>query len=161
MLFLYPMLTLMIDALNVIDMRLRLIAAGKSTPDEMFLMVNEKVDALEETRAIFMRGGDANQIIDNYRKIVAANAARLSAQSLALFRLFLRGLFHRPFFRGRSFDAHALEFLGGFLLFAGPFQGHELARVFVALLPCARAAQCRFGLRPLLHRALARIVKCR
>ena len=78
MLFVYPMLTLMIDALNVIDLRLRLIAAGKSTPDEMFLMVNEKVDALEETRAIFMRGGDANQIIDNYRKIVAANAARLS-----------------------------------------------------------------------------------
>ena len=34
MLFLYPMLTLMIDALNVIDMRLRLIAAGKSTSDE-------------------------------------------------------------------------------------------------------------------------------
>ena len=78
MLFLYPMLTLMIDAVNVTDMRLRLIVAGKNTSDEMFLMVNEKVDALEETRAIFMRGGDANQIIDNYRKIVAANAARLS-----------------------------------------------------------------------------------
>ena len=79
MLFLYPMLTLMTDALNVIDMRVRLIAAGKSTSDEMFLMVNEKIDALEEARAIHMRGGDANQIIENYRKIVAANAARLSA----------------------------------------------------------------------------------
>jgi|RhiMethySRZTD1v2_1073278.scaffolds.fasta_scaffold3415405_1 hypothetical protein len=78
MLFLYPMLTLMIDAVNVIDMRLRLIAAGKSTSDEMFLMVNEKVGALEEAREILMRGGDATQIIDNYRKIVAANAARLS-----------------------------------------------------------------------------------
>ena len=77
MLFLYPMLTLMIDAVNVIDMRLRLIAAGKSS-DEIFLMVNEKVDALEEARAILLRGGDANQIIDNYRRIVAANAARLS-----------------------------------------------------------------------------------
>ena len=31
MLFAYPMLSLMMDALNVIDMRLRLIAAGKST----------------------------------------------------------------------------------------------------------------------------------
>jgi hypothetical protein len=30
------MLTLMIDALNVIDMRVRLIAAGKSTSDEIF-----------------------------------------------------------------------------------------------------------------------------
>jgi hypothetical protein len=45
MLFFYPMLTLMIDILNVIDMRLRLIAAGKSKPDEIFLMVNEKVEA--------------------------------------------------------------------------------------------------------------------
>jgi hypothetical protein len=42
-------------------------------------MVNEKVEALEEARAILIRGGDATQIIDNYRKIVAANAARLSA----------------------------------------------------------------------------------
>jgi hypothetical protein len=79
MLFFYPMLTFMIDALNVIDMRLRAIAAGKSTSDEMFLMVNEKVNALEEARAILMRGGDATQVLDNYRKIVAANAARLSA----------------------------------------------------------------------------------
>ena len=45
MLFAYPMLSLMMDALNVIDMRLRLIAAGKSTSEEMFLMVNEKVNA--------------------------------------------------------------------------------------------------------------------
>lgn len=50
MLFAYPMLSLMMDALNVIDMRLRLIAAGKSTSEEMFLMVNEKVNALEEAR---------------------------------------------------------------------------------------------------------------
>jgi hypothetical protein len=79
MFFLFPMLTLIIDSLNVIDMRLRLIAAGKSTCAEMLLMVNEKVDALEEARVILMRGGDADQILDNYRKIVAANAARLLA----------------------------------------------------------------------------------
>ena len=79
MLFLYPMLTLIIDSLNVIDMRLRLITAGKSTFDKMLLMVNEKVDALEEARVILTRGGDAVQIIDNYRRIVAANAARLLA----------------------------------------------------------------------------------
>ena len=79
MLFFYPMFTLMIDILNVIDMRLRLIAAGKSTPDEILLMVNEKVEAFEEARAILMRSGDTTQILDNYRKIVGANAARLSA----------------------------------------------------------------------------------
>ena len=37
MLFWYPMLTLIIDALQVIDMRLRLIAARKGTSEEMFL----------------------------------------------------------------------------------------------------------------------------
>lgn len=78
MLFWYPMLTLIIDALQVIDMRLRLIAAGKGTSEEMFLMLNEKVDALGEARAILIRGGDATEVLDNYRKIVAANAARLS-----------------------------------------------------------------------------------
>jgi hypothetical protein len=78
MLLAYPMLSLMIDALNVIDLRLRLIAAGKSTSEEMFLMINEKVNALEEARVILMRGGDAAHVVDHYRKIVAANAARLS-----------------------------------------------------------------------------------
>jgi hypothetical protein len=78
MLFVYPMLTLMIDALTVIDMRFRFIAAGKSTSEEMFLMVNEKVDALDQARTILLRGGDAAQILDNSRRIVAVNAARLS-----------------------------------------------------------------------------------
>jgi hypothetical protein len=70
MLFFYPMFTLMIDILNVIDMRLRLIAAGKSTPDEIFLMVNEKVEAFEEARAILMRGGhpDLGQLPENSRR---------------------------------------------------------------------------------------------
>lgn len=31
-----------------------------------------------KARAILLRGGDVNQIFDNYRKIVSANAARLS-----------------------------------------------------------------------------------
>ena len=65
MLFAYPMLSLMMDALNVIDMRLRLIAAGKSTSEEMFLMFNEKVSALEEARVILMRGGDATRVLDH------------------------------------------------------------------------------------------------
>ena len=36
MLFAYPMLSLMMDALNVIDMRLRLIAAGRGRPKRCF-----------------------------------------------------------------------------------------------------------------------------
>jgi hypothetical protein len=78
MLFWFPMLTLTIEVLQVIDLRLRLIAAGKGTSDEIFLMVNEKIEALTEARTILIRGGDSTDILANYRKIVAANAARLS-----------------------------------------------------------------------------------
>lgn len=75
----YSMLALTVDAIRVIDMRLRLIVVGKGTTDEMFLMVNEKVAALEEANAIIWRGGTFSQILDNYQKIVAANAARLAS----------------------------------------------------------------------------------
>jgi hypothetical protein len=44
----------------------------------MFLMVTEKLDAMAEARAIILRGGDPSIIIENYRKIIAAKAARLS-----------------------------------------------------------------------------------
>jgi hypothetical protein len=74
-----PLMTLMIDAMQVIEMRLRLIAAGgKGTPEEIFLMVNEKIDALTQASTILARGGNSWQIIDNYRKIVAANVERLT-----------------------------------------------------------------------------------
>jgi len=79
MFFWYPVLTLVIDAMNVIDMRLKLIATGKGTSEEMFLMVNEEVDALADARNILIQGGDSRHLIDNYRKIVAANVVRLSA----------------------------------------------------------------------------------
>jgi hypothetical protein len=78
MLFWFPMLTLTIEALQVVDLRLRQMAAGRTTSDEMFLMVNEKIEALTEARTILIRGGDSSEILDNYRKIVAANALRLS-----------------------------------------------------------------------------------
>ena len=78
MLFWFPLTTLMIDAMQVIEMRLRLIAGGKGTPEEMFLMVNEKIDALTQASTILARGGNSGQIIDNYRKIVAANVERLT-----------------------------------------------------------------------------------
>lgn len=78
MLFWFSALTLMADALEVMDMRLRQIAAGNGTSDEMFLMVTEKVDAASEAGAIVIRGGECGQILDHYRKIVAANVERLS-----------------------------------------------------------------------------------
>jgi hypothetical protein len=77
MLIWLSMVTLMADAMQVIDLRVRQIAAGKGTPDEMFLMVTEKLDAATEARAIFLRGGDSGQVVDHYRRIVAANAERL------------------------------------------------------------------------------------
>jgi hypothetical protein len=86
MFFWFPMLTLTIEALQVIDLRLRLMATGRGTSDEMFLMVNEKIEALADARTILIRGGNPNEILDNYRKIVAdggpgevRNALSLSA----------------------------------------------------------------------------------
>jgi hypothetical protein len=78
MLVWYSMMTLMADALQVMDMRLRQIAAGNSTSDEVFLMVVEKIDAAAEARTIFLRSGDCNQVVDHYRRIVSANVLRLS-----------------------------------------------------------------------------------
>ena len=68
----------MVEATRVIELRLRLLALGKSTLDEISLMVTEKIDALEQAKSVIVRGGDPSLIIDNYRKIVAANVARLS-----------------------------------------------------------------------------------
>jgi hypothetical protein len=78
MIFWYPLLMLMADVLQVIEMRIRLVALGKGTSDEMFLMVTEKIEALDNARAILIRGGDPARVLDNYRKIVPANVARLS-----------------------------------------------------------------------------------
>lgn len=78
MIFWYPLLTLMADAMRVVDLRLRQIAAGEGTPEEMFLMVSEKMEALTAAQAILICGGDPSHIVENYRKIVAANVDRLS-----------------------------------------------------------------------------------
>jgi hypothetical protein len=59
-------------------MRRQMIALGKGPSDEMFLMVSEKVGAMEQAKKIIIRGGDPSLIIDHYRKVVAANVARLS-----------------------------------------------------------------------------------
>lgn len=78
MLMLFPMMTLMLEAVRVIEIRIRMMALGKSTPDEMLLMVTEKINAMEEAKAIMICGGSPSHVIDNYQKIVAANVARLS-----------------------------------------------------------------------------------
>jgi hypothetical protein len=77
MLFWFPAVALMIDAARDIEMRLRMMALGGSTPDEMLLMVTEKIDAMEEAKAIIIRGGHPSLVVDHYRKIIAANVARL------------------------------------------------------------------------------------
>lgn len=83
MLMFFPMMTLMADAARVIEIRLRMMALGKSTPSEIFLMVSEKMNAVEGARAIIARGGHHSLVIENYQKIVAAGVARLSgAQDL-------------------------------------------------------------------------------
>jgi hypothetical protein len=78
MLLFFPVMTLMVEAARVIEMRLRMIALGRSTPGEMLLMVTEKIDAMEEAKGIIIRGGHPSLIVDHYRKIVTANVARLS-----------------------------------------------------------------------------------
>ena len=74
----FSLMTLMADAARVIEIRFQMMALDKSTPAEMLLMVSEKMDAMEEAKAIIARGGDPSLVIENYQKIVAANVARLS-----------------------------------------------------------------------------------
>ena len=69
---------LALEASEVINMRLRALLLGQSTANEMLLMVTEKIDAFGEARKIVIRGGDSAQIVEHYRRIVAANMVRLS-----------------------------------------------------------------------------------
>jgi hypothetical protein len=78
MLFWCSGVLLVLEAARVIEARLRLVAQGKCTPDEFMLMVAEKLDAMADAQAIVTSGGHPKLVLDNYRKIVAANAARLS-----------------------------------------------------------------------------------
>lgn len=80
MLTLFPLMTLLADAARVIEIRLRMMAFGTSSPAETILMVSEKMDAMEEAKAIIARGGNPSLVIENYQRIVAANVARLSAK---------------------------------------------------------------------------------
>jgi len=75
----YPALMLAVESNNVIDIRLRSIATGKvNAKEETRLMVSEKIDAALEAGSMLVNGRRPAEVIDLYRKHVAANAARLS-----------------------------------------------------------------------------------
>ena len=75
----YPALMLAVEFNNVIDIRLRSIATGKvNAKEETRLMVSEKIDAALEAGSMLVNGRRPAEVIDLYRKHVAANAARLS-----------------------------------------------------------------------------------
>jgi len=75
----YPALMLAVESNNVIDIRLRSIATGKvNAKEETRLMVSEKIDAALEAGSMLVNGRKLADVIDFYRKHVAANAARLS-----------------------------------------------------------------------------------
>ena len=78
MLFWYSGVLLGLEAAKVIEARLLLMARGKCTTDELMLMFDEKLNAIVDASAIVVGGGHPKLVIDNYRKIVAANATRLS-----------------------------------------------------------------------------------
>lgn len=75
----YPALMLAVESNNVIDIRLRKIAdGGVNAADESLLMVTEKIDAAFEVGSMLLNGRKPAEVIDFYRKHVAANAMRLS-----------------------------------------------------------------------------------
>ena len=75
----YPALMLAVECNNVIDIRLRKIASGQvSAADETCLMVSEKASAALEAASLLANGAKSADVIDLYRKHVAANVARLS-----------------------------------------------------------------------------------
>lgn len=75
----YPAMMLAVEASNVIDMRIWKIArGGEEGATESSLMVDEKMQALFEAGSVLAGGGNPAQIIDMYRKLVAANAVRLT-----------------------------------------------------------------------------------
>jgi hypothetical protein len=75
----FAVLELFAEASRVIELRLHMMATGRATPQEMLLMVTEKIQAMDHAGRILARGGSPIAVIDNYRKIVASNVERLSS----------------------------------------------------------------------------------
>jgi hypothetical protein len=77
----YPAMMLAFEANNVIDLRLWKIAlGGANAAEESRLMVEEKVGALWEAGGLLVKGGSSADVIDMYRKHIAANAVRLQVR---------------------------------------------------------------------------------
>ena len=75
----YPAMIAAVEANNVIARRLRRIATGGvDAATETCLMFSEKVGAAVEAGSMLMRGESSAEIINFYRKHVAANAHRLA-----------------------------------------------------------------------------------
>ena len=76
----YPALMLVVEANNVIDMRVRKVTRlpPADARVEINLMVTEKMAAAVETAMILMSGGTTAAVVSHYREKVAANALRLS-----------------------------------------------------------------------------------
>jgi len=79
--FFYPWnsaMKLAFEAVSVIDRRLWKIAqGGAEAAAESHLMVQEKIEALFEAGSVLCAGGSSAEVIDMYRRHVAANALRL------------------------------------------------------------------------------------
>lgn len=75
----FSLMSLLAEASRVIELRLRMIASGNATSEELLLMLTEKMEAMEHAGRIIVGGGSPALVVDNYRKIVAANVERLGA----------------------------------------------------------------------------------
>lgn len=76
---LYRWMMLGIEANRVVGLRMmRLMLGGKRARREAKLMVAEKIDAGLKANARMMTGASADEVIQIYRRRVAANARRLS-----------------------------------------------------------------------------------
>jgi hypothetical protein len=78
----HEVIMLSLEANCVIGLRLMKIArGGVDAAHEVFLMVQEKVDAAAEAHGTLMGGGDVEAVLIGYRRRVALNARRLSPPS--------------------------------------------------------------------------------
>lgn len=79
----HSLMMLALEANHVIGLRLiKLMRGGKRARRESQLMMNEKVDAAFKAGARIMAGASADEIVQGYRRRVAANAKRLSRQEV-------------------------------------------------------------------------------
>ena len=78
-----PFMMLAVESSGVIALRMMKLAGGGSgAHHEAHLMISEKLDAAFEAAANLMAGASGDDVIQRYRQHVAANALRLTGQSV-------------------------------------------------------------------------------